>query len=87
MQSQSDNASLIVTIASKVMPFDPGEVMPGIRAVPLSGHTRGHSGGEIASNGRKPLDMSNMAYRWQPEKRSDRQEAVVTARRCYVAAA
>ena len=87
MQSQSDNASLIVTIASKVMPFDPGEVMPGIRAVSLSGHTRGHSGWEIASNGRKPLDMSNMANRWQPVKRWGRQEAVVTARRCYIAAA
>ena len=41
-QSQPDNGALVATIRPKVMPFDPGaEVMPGIRAVPLPGHTPG----------------------------------------------
>ena len=63
MQSQADNAALVATITSKVTPFDPGAVvMPGIRAVPLSGHTPGHSGYEITSNGEKLLDMGDTAH-------------------------
>ena len=63
MQSQPDNAALVATIRPKVMPFDPAaEVMPGIRAVPLPGHTPGHSGYEITSNGQKLLDMGDTAH-------------------------
>ncbi|WP_242181652.1 MBL fold metallo-hydrolase [Sphingomonas sp. CARO-RG-8B-R24-01] len=63
LQSKPDNAALVATIAPKVMPFDPGAVvMPGIRAVELAGHTPGHSGYEITSNGQKLLDMGDTAH-------------------------
>jgi glyoxylase-like metal-dependent hydrolase (beta-lactamase superfamily II) len=63
MQAQPNNAALVATIKPKVMPFDPGAVvMPGISAVPLSGHTPGHSGYEITSNGQKLLDMGDTAH-------------------------
>ena len=63
MKSQPDTAALVATITPKVIPFDPGTVViPGIRAVPLSGHTPGHSGYEITSNGQKLLDMGDTAH-------------------------
>ena len=42
--------ALLAAIAPKVEPFVPGaQVTPSIKAVPLAGHTPGHSGYEIAS--------------------------------------
>lgn len=63
MQGKPDNAALVATIAPKVVPFDPAAaVLPGIRAIALPGHTPGHSGYEISSNGQRLLDMGDTAH-------------------------
>lgn len=54
---------LVAAIAGRVRPFEPGETLaPGVTAVDLSGHTPGHSGYEIASNGARLLDIGDIAH-------------------------
>lgn len=54
---------LVKAISGKVHTFEPGaQVAPGIIAVPLKGHTPGHVGYEISSNGDKLLDIGDIAH-------------------------
>lgn len=63
MRSKPANAALVQAIATKVRPFAPGKVVaPGIRSVPLAGHTPGHVGYEIASAGRRLMDIGDIAH-------------------------
>jgi glyoxylase-like metal-dependent hydrolase (beta-lactamase superfamily II) len=50
MQGYAPGAALVKTITPKVQAFTPGSVVaPGITAIPLAGHTEGHTGYEIIS--------------------------------------
>jgi glyoxylase-like metal-dependent hydrolase (beta-lactamase superfamily II) len=63
MQVEPDTRRLAAAIAPKVRTFDPGGlVLPGIRSIALDGHTPGHSGYEIESEGRKLEDIGDTAH-------------------------
>ncbi|MGY2732653.1 MBL fold metallo-hydrolase [Sphingomonas sp. UYP23] len=63
LKSKPDNAALAAAITPKVQTFAPGAtVVPGIRAVPLPGHTPGHSGYEITSGKERLLDIGDSAH-------------------------
>lgn len=50
MKAYPAGAALVAAITPKVQPFAPGAVVaPNITAVPLAGHTEGHTGYEIVS--------------------------------------
>jgi len=50
-------------IAAKVVPFQPGEqIAPGVTAVNIAGHTPGHAGAEIASQGERLLYIGDTAH-------------------------
>lgn len=56
-------AAVARAIAPQVRPFSPGaEVLPGIRAVPLAGHTPGHSGYLLHSGGAQLLDVGDLVH-------------------------
>lgn len=63
MQSRPSNAAFVKTLASQVKPFTPGvPILPGITPVAIAGHTPGHVGYQIASNGRRLLDIGDTAH-------------------------
>lgn len=65
MQSRPDARRTVKATADRVQPFDPGgraEVVPGIRAIALYGHTPGHVGYEIRSGGKRLLDIGDSAH-------------------------
>ena len=60
---QSKGGAVATAIAPKVQTFAPGaDVLPGIRAVALPGHTPGHSGYEITSGKDRLLDIGDTAH-------------------------
>lgn len=62
MQAKAAPA-LVQAIAPRVRTFAPGAaVLPGITAVPLPGHTPGHSGYEIRSGAARLLDIGDTAH-------------------------
>lgn len=63
LQGQAENADLVKVITPKVETFEPGtEVVPGITAIDLKGHTPGHSGYEIVSGKDHLLDFGDTAH-------------------------
>lgn len=55
--------ALVAAITPKVQPFEPGaQVTPSIRAVPLAGHTPGHSGYEIVSGQERLLYIGDALH-------------------------
>jgi glyoxylase-like metal-dependent hydrolase (beta-lactamase superfamily II) len=57
------NKATVEAIRPKVQPFEPGaEVVPGIRSVPLPGHTPGHSGYLIGTGQDALLDIGDTAH-------------------------
>ncbi len=63
MRSQPQNADLVTTIAAQVRTFEPGsEVIPGVAAVALGGHTPGHSGYELHSGEARLLDVGDLVH-------------------------
>lgn len=63
MQSQTQNADVVKAIAAKVKTFEPGaEVVPGITAVALDGHTPGHVGYEVHSGKARLLDVGDLVH-------------------------
>lgn len=63
MRSKPENAALVQAISPRIVTFAAGDqVAPGIRSVPLSGHTPGHVGYEIASGGQRLLDIGDTAH-------------------------
>jgi glyoxylase-like metal-dependent hydrolase (beta-lactamase superfamily II) len=56
-------AELVKTISSRVHTFEPGaQIAPGITSVALKGHTPGHVGYEITSEGARLLDIGDLAH-------------------------
>jgi glyoxylase-like metal-dependent hydrolase (beta-lactamase superfamily II) len=63
MRSKAEVASLAPAIARKVVTFEPGAaIVPGVTAVDLAGHTPGHSGYHIASNGASLFYIGDAAH-------------------------
>ena len=63
MRAKQAGSALVGLIAPKVRVFAPGDrLSPGITTVALPGHTPGHSGYEIESNGQRLLDMGDLAH-------------------------
>ena len=63
MKSSAEQASLVQAIAPKVAAFQPGEsIAPGVTAVAIYGHTSGHSGAEIASQGERLFYIGDTAH-------------------------
>ena len=63
MQSQDDTRTLAAAIKNQVRPFEPGaQLLPGITPIALYGHTPGHVGYEIVSEGHKLLDIGDLAH-------------------------
>ncbi|MEG3175921.1 MBL fold metallo-hydrolase [Sphingomonas sp. RB3P16] len=63
LKGNAENAALVAAITPKVQIFAPGaSVLPGIRAVPLPGHTPGHSGYEISSGRDRLLAIGDSAH-------------------------
>jgi glyoxylase-like metal-dependent hydrolase (beta-lactamase superfamily II) len=62
MQSKG-SPDIAKVIAKKVHPFELGaQVLPGIKSVPLKGHTPGHTGYEISSGNEHALYIGDMAH-------------------------
>src|SRR5579862_265293 len=63
MQSQDDTRATAAAVKAQVHTFEPGRpLLPGITPIALYGHTPGHVGYEIASNGHKLLDIGDLAH-------------------------
>ena len=64
LQANAGQASLAAAIAPKVAPFAPGSaILPGlVTAVPVNGHTPGHSAYEIASGAERLLYIGDSAH-------------------------
>jgi glyoxylase-like metal-dependent hydrolase (beta-lactamase superfamily II) len=64
MRSHKDQAALVAAIAPKVVAFAPGAaVLPGlVTAVPVNGHTPGHSAYDIASGPDHLLYIGDSAH-------------------------
>lgn len=63
LQGQAASADLVKAISHHVRTFEPGaQVVPGVRAVVLNGHTPGHVGYEIVSGDSRLLDIGDMAH-------------------------
>jgi glyoxylase-like metal-dependent hydrolase (beta-lactamase superfamily II) len=63
LQGQEKMADLVKVIADHVETFEPGaEVVPGITAIEIKGHTPGHVGYEIVSGNSRLLDFGDTAH-------------------------
>jgi glyoxylase-like metal-dependent hydrolase (beta-lactamase superfamily II) len=62
-QPQPREQALVHTIAPRVKIFTPGAMaVPGIRSVPIAGHTPGHVGYEIGTGSARLLDIGDTAH-------------------------
>jgi len=63
LRAKQAGSDLVRLISPKVQTFAPGShLAPGVTAVALPGHTPGHSGYEIASEGQRLLDVGDIAH-------------------------
>lgn len=64
MKGNPAQAAIVSAVTSKVATFQPGaEVLPGlVRAVPVNGHTPGHSAYEISSGSERLLYIGDTAH-------------------------
>jgi len=63
MQANKDMAAIVTLITPKVASFEAGaDVVPGVKAVDIKGHTPGHSGYLITSGDQSLLYIGDMAH-------------------------
>ena len=63
LQANADLAKLVAVVSPKVKGFEPGaEVVPGITAIELYGHTPGHLGYEVKSGKERIFDVGDVAH-------------------------
>jgi glyoxylase-like metal-dependent hydrolase (beta-lactamase superfamily II) len=63
MQANKDLTAITEAIKGKVSMFEPGaKISEHVKAVPLQGHTPGHTGYEIVSGEAKLLDIGDVAH-------------------------
>jgi len=63
LQANTGAAKLVATITPQVATFVPdSEVVPGIRAITVAGHTPGHVAYELTSGGKRLLDIGDSAH-------------------------
>ncbi len=63
VKADAANKDLVAAVSGQVKAFEPGKpVLPGITPIELYGHTPGHSGYEIVSNGQKLEDIGDTAH-------------------------
>lgn len=90
MQREVDTKAIATAVKAQVSTFEPGQpVLPGITSVSLPGHTPGHVGYEIASQGHELIDIGDIVHSsivslakpgWTIEWDSDKHQAVATRR-------
>lgn len=88
MNAQAYTKATAAAIKAQVKTFEPGElVVPGITSVPLPGHTPGHVGYEIVSQGHEMVDIGDIVHSsivslakpaWTIKWDSDEQQGVTT---------
>lgn len=60
---QKVTPAMVATVAPRIRTFEPGAtVTPGIRSIPLPGHTPGHSGYEVISGHSRLIDIGDVAH-------------------------
>lgn len=63
LRSQAEGKAVADAIATRVRTFEPGtQVLPGITAIAITGHTPGHVGYEITSGRSRLLDIGDTAH-------------------------
>ena len=63
MQADATQAALVAAITPKVVAFEPGaDLVPGVKAVDIQGHTPGHSGYLITSGDQSLLYIGDTAH-------------------------
>ena len=63
LKGQANMAPLVAVITPKVVEFQPGaDLVPGVKAVDIKGHTPGHSGYLITSGDQSLLYIGDMAH-------------------------
>lgn len=63
MQATKDQADVVAAITPQVVPFQPGaELLASVRAVPVDGHTPGHSAYEIHSGAARLLYLGDATH-------------------------
>ena len=63
MQGEADARAIAAVIKAQVETFEPGAaVLPGVTALALSGHTPGHAGYEITSQGASLIDIGDTVH-------------------------
>lgn len=63
MQADTAIAALVAAVTPKVVPFEPGaDLVPGVKAVDIQGHTPGHSGYLVSSGTESILFIGDTAH-------------------------
>jgi glyoxylase-like metal-dependent hydrolase (beta-lactamase superfamily II) len=63
MQKDADSRATAIAIKAQVQAFEPGKsILPGITPIALFGHTPGHCGYEISSQGHTLLDTGDLVH-------------------------